>query len=994
MDIVCFGQQNWNICWTAKQQLMTRLAERGHRVLYVDPMPAEPKDAERLARSPEYGVPGLRRIGPRDLWVYSYLRVPGLRWRLNRMRFHRMAPRVLAEIGFQAPVGLCLHPMQLPVMERSGCRAWVYYAVDEYTAYGETPEWERRIIRDQENSILERAELVLAVSPRLHERFARTNPESHLLENGSDAEHYHPDRLDRIAVHPAMADLSGPVVGLFGQIDDRIDQDLVIELARRHGDWTFAMAGRVRGIDPARLQAEPNIRLLGFQPYEVLPNFAKAVDVWWLPYVQSELTNACNPLKLFEYLATGKPVVATPLDGIRSTRHYVDLASGVDGFDAALTAAIADPAKGRGERLAATAANDWYDRVDRLEAFLERAVGIAAARGRPEARALVPARRMAARSRRLPYISEHGLPREPYVGRVQRVARLGTGALGKTWYAARLAARAVSGDPAPVRNILVVRHGFLGDFVVMMPALAHLRRRYPEARIVLGVQHDMTSAPLFDGNPYVDEVIGIDFLKHKGSRAAQLRGMAGLFARGFDLVIAGGEPNALPEGHQTGAPRYYGLYDGYPDQELQGRLMTRDGFRHEADNNLALVEAITGVPATEEQRAPVLPLPEPVIAERAAAIGSALDLPVGGRVLTIHPGSKRASRRWPLERLAEVATRLLTRMDDLTVVLTGGGGEKELTGTILAGIPDGLRGRVRDAAGATDLLGLVALLDRSAALLSNDTGVMHLGRSRGTPLVALLGPENDKLWGPHPLGPGPAIALRRIVPCAPCQLDRCGPHYCMRGLTVDEVEAAVLSMIGTGRPADGRLVPLDARRRRAGWKALAAEGYALPLVTVLARADSGRSLAATLDAVLPVVERQSYPNIEILGVGGPADAGWSDGRDPVRRQALPIRTVIVEPGMDPASRAAPAAAWGELVAPLEPGQDWPSAHLAVAVAAATRAPEFEVFRDGRPVPGAGADTAALPGAVLRRRSLLSGSVAASAELRQGGALAPPVTGDT
>lgn len=989
MDIVCFGQQNWDICWTAKQQLMTRLAERGHRVLYVDPMPAEPEAAERLARSPEYGVPGLRRIGPRDLWVYSYMNVPGLRWRLNRMRFHRMAPRVLAEIGFHAPVGLCLHPMQLPVMERSGCRAWVYYAVDEYTAYGETPEWERRIIRDQENSILERAELVLAVSPRLHERFAKSNPESHLLENGSDAEHYHPDRLDRIAVHPAMADLDGrPVVGLFGQIDDRIDQDLVIELARRHPDWTFAMAGRVRGIDPARLEAEPNVRLLGFQPYEVLPNFAKAVDAWWLPYLQSELTNACNPLKLFEYLATGKPVAATPLDGIRCTRDYVDLAVGVDGFDAALTAALADPAKGRVERLAATAANDWYDRVDRLEAFLERAADIAAARGRPEARALVPARRMAARSRRLPYISEHGLPREPYVGRVQRAARLGTGTLGKAWYAARLARRALSGDPAAVRDILVVRHGFLGDFVVMMPALAHLRRQYPQARIVLGVQHDMTSAPLFAGNPYVDEVIGIDFLKHKGSRAAQLRGMAGLFARGFDLVIAGGEPNALPEGHQTGAPRYYGLYDGYPDQELQGRLMTRDGFRHEADNNLALVEAVTGVRATEEQRAPILPLPEPVIAERAAAIGAALGLPAEGRVLTIHPGSKRASRRWPLERLAEVATRLLTRMDDLTIVLTGGGGEAELTGTILAGIPETHRPRVRDAAGATDLLGLVALLDRSSALLSNDTGVMHLGRSRGTPLVALLGPENDKLWGPHPLGPGPAIALRRIVPCAPCQLDRCGPHYCMRGLTVDEVEAAVASMIDAGRPADGRLVPLDARRRRAGWKALAGEGYALPLVTVVARATDGMGLGATLDAVLPVVERQSYPNIEILAVGGPADAGWTDTRDPVRRKALPIRTASLEPGQDPQTRIA-SAAWGELVAQLEPGRNWPSAHLGVAVAAATRAPEFDVFVDGRPVPDAAPDRRS----VMRRRFLLASDAHAPRQVPVAGSLMPPAVGD-
>ena len=87
---------------------------------------------------------------------------------------------------------------------------------------------------------------------------------------------------------------------------------------------------------------------------------------------------------------------------------------------------------------------------------------------------------------------------------------------------------------------------------------------------------------------------------------------------------------------------------------------------------------------------------------------------------------------------------------------------------------------------------------------------------------------------------------------------------------------------------------------------LAFSGFrlALPLVTVLARADGGRTLAGTLDAVLPVVERQSYPNIEILGVGGPADAGWTDSRDPVRRQALPIRSIVVEPETEPATRPA------------------------------------------------------------------------------------------
>lgn len=949
MDILFLGQQNWDVCWTAKQQFATRLSERGHRLLYVDPDPAKPGEA--VGDGP---IPGLRRIGPRDLWVYTYVPVPALRWRLNRLRFPRMAPRVLGHLGFHAPVTLCLHPSQLPWLERSDPRAVVYYAVDEYTAYGEMSEEERGRIRELENRLLSRADVALSLSHRLHERFSRHNQASLMLENGADYEHYQPERLARIPVHPDVERLPGPRIGFFGQIDDRLDQGLLTDLARSRPGWQFVMAGRVKGIDTSALESLPNIRLLGYQPYEDLPNVAAGIDAWIVPYVQNELTHSCNPLKVYEYLATGRPVVSTPLDGLIACRDAVDLAAGADGFRAALDRVLADPAAGREKRLEVASANTWDARVDRLEEIFELAVRRSLRRTSAEpGRALAPVRRIRGQVRPRTYVTEHGQVRPASFGRVQRVAWAATRALGAAYYSARLAARLATDrrGPVRVRSILVVRQGYLGDFVALLPALAALRRAYPRARITLGVQHDMSSAGLFRDCPDVDEVIPIDFL-HKKERWFQAKGLAKLFARGFDMVIAGGEPFTVPEGHLTGAPFYYGLHDGFQDQEVQGRLLSRDLGRHEADNNLALVEAVTGTVGSDGDRVPVLPFPHEAIAAAGAEAARKVGLPDGGRLLIVHPGSQRASRRWPVDRLARVVERVLRRMPDLTVLITGTGGERALADDLRARLPADLQPSLRDGVGRTDLSGLIGLLDRTTAVLCNDTGVMHLARARGAPLVALLGPENPKVWGPHPLGTGPAIALRREVPCAPCRLDSCAALHCMRSLPEEEVEAALVQLLEAGRAPEGAgLLPVEKWFRRLRWGDLARAGHALPGVTVVVRQEPGLSVDGTLAAVLPQVERQTYPNVEILVLAEGGGAGWTDTRSQERRRSLPIRVAAAPSSEDEVWDAAARQASGSLVAAIRPGARWWPVRLSLDVAAAYRAPEASFFADGRPAVG-------------------------------------------
>ena len=932
MDLICFGQQNWDYCWTGKQHLMTRLARRGHRVLYVDPQALQ--DVASLADHLRALAPvatgfAVREVAP-GLSVFTHRHAPILGWRLNEARRPRVLRSLARRLGFQRPVALVLHPDARPFLRAVRPAATVYYAVDEMTAFGGMTEAERRRMRAAEEALLAEADLALCVSPRLLERFRRTQPRSYLLENGADVDHFAPARLARAPRHPAMAGLPSPRLVFVGQVDERLDQPLLVTLARARRDCAVVLAGRVKpGVDVSALAAEPNVHLIGYQPYEELPSVLAGADVCLVPYRLTDLTQSCNPLKVFEYLASGRPVVTTPLDGLGRTAGVVEVADTPERFVEAVGRALADPAAGREARLAVAAANGWEQRADELERRLEEAVAAASARTAGGARPRV--RRRARRG-------GSGTPHGPHdADRLSWCGRLAFWAFtlaGHVYYALRVAARALRGEPHPaVRRILVARRCRLGDLVVALPALARLRAIYPRARIVLGVQRGMSAGALLEASPDVDEVRVLDFLA-RPTRAGRLAGALSLFLEGYDVVVSGASFFLLREAFFAGAPRRVGLDDGHPLQRLNSRTVALDPTRHEADNNLAVVETLG--PSPHAAARPPLSLPPAAVQDGWRRVAAALRIGEDATLVVVHPGAQKPSRRWPVDRVGALVRRLLERRADLTVVLTGVPDEAPLVDAVLCALPPPLASRAASAVGLTDLPALVALLDRAAAVVCNDTGLLHLARARGAPLVALLGPENDRRWGPDPAGPGTAIAIRHEVPCAPCLRWDCAAQFCLRALGVDEVEAAVLALLDGER---GRLPGFTRRATRWTWDRLDAAGFEVPLVSVLlAAADHGRAAAEALRAAGPALAaamRQTYPRLEVVvAVDGVAEAdrllAALDGPGGVT-----ARVVRSAAG---AWRAALDASAGTLVAPLEPGVVWLPGKVGADVALLQRDP--------------------------------------------------------
>jgi UDP-galactopyranose mutase len=261
MNIICFGQQDWSHCWTGKQQLLTRLARRGHRILYVDPTwsrePRRLPDELRVLVSSR--PPGLREVGPGTLFVHRHAFLPSLGWRLN-VRMHRVAlARLVRALHLPGAVALVMRPGDADRVDAVRPAARVYFAVDEWTEFPGYRAEERLRLRADEEEQLRRAHLALAVSPRLVQRFRELCPRVELLENGSDCEHLAPASLARAAPDPEIAALpgpSGPRIGFIGQVDERLDQELVRALALARPAWQLVLVGRNRpGADLAQLVA-------------------------------------------------------------------------------------------------------------------------------------------------------------------------------------------------------------------------------------------------------------------------------------------------------------------------------------------------------------------------------------------------------------------------------------------------------------------------------------------------------------------------------------------------------------------------------------------------------------------------------------------------------------------------------------------------------------------------------------------------------------------
>ncbi|MFN0185524.1 MAG: glycosyltransferase [Aquabacterium sp.] len=366
IGIVYFGNEWFAENRTSSHHMARRLC--GHLpLLYVDspgmrPPTSSGRDLRRILAKLGQALRRPRQVGD-QLWHCTVPQLPWRRWSwvqgLNRWFGAWAVRRAMRHAGIERAILWFVVPHPSFMLDQVPHEASVYYCIDDYAAH---PGVDRQAIQACDEALTRTADHVFVAPPALVAAKLELNPHTTFSPHGVDVELFATAQSPQTPVPAMAAALRAPVIGYFGLIAAWTDVDMLAWMAQQRPDWQWLLVGHA-AVDVSSLRALPNVTMAGAQPYESLPGWAKAFDVAIIPYRQNQQVRNANPLKLREYLATGKPIVSAPTPEVDRFGDLVRVASTPPAFMAAIETALAeDTADMRDRRMAAVRHMGWDQR--------------------------------------------------------------------------------------------------------------------------------------------------------------------------------------------------------------------------------------------------------------------------------------------------------------------------------------------------------------------------------------------------------------------------------------------------------------------------------------------------------------------------------------------------------------------------------------------------------------------------------------------------------
>lgn len=399
-DIVFISSIEWDFLWQGPQEIATRLARAGNRVLYVENTGVRSpglRDTNRVVNrlqkwAGSIGTDGVREVAP-DLYVCAPLVLPpfGARWQreINRRLLLPLVARAARSLGMRDPLLWTYLPtdtaLDLIRLLRTNRSVVVYYYVDNFSLL--TPNV--RQLERSERELLESSDLVFATCKELAARCAPWTNKTHIFPYGVNLDAFPLKESARAAAHgnsngdshthiaesPSVED--SPTIGYVGGLHRHVDFELLEAMARSRPSWTWIYVGTIQTTEGDRLAELPNVRLLGAQPHEALAAYIDGFDVCIVPYLNSPYTQTVVPTKINEYLAVGKPVVSTNIPAVSdfNDKHHVLLTTDTQpaNFLSAIERALRSPqdATTVARRRQVASFGDWQTRLEQMSELVE-----------------------------------------------------------------------------------------------------------------------------------------------------------------------------------------------------------------------------------------------------------------------------------------------------------------------------------------------------------------------------------------------------------------------------------------------------------------------------------------------------------------------------------------------------------------------------------------------------------------------------------------------
>ncbi|HEY7383905.1 MAG TPA: glycosyltransferase family 1 protein [Beijerinckiaceae bacterium] len=299
--LVCFSHLRWDFVWQRPQHLLSRAAKQ-FRVLFVEEPVFKPVVTPHMDVSHRPG--GITIAVPVLPEGLSEAQI--VRWQ------RKLLDGLLAGETESGRVLWYYTPMALSFSNHLESDLCVYDNMDELSAF----RGASRELLALEDELFTRADLVFTGGMSLYEAKRGRHANVHAFPSSIDFEHFAKARGMAGAEPKEQRSIPRPRLGFFGVIDERMDADLVAQVAEIRPEWQLVMIGPVVKIDPAGLPCRDNIHWLGGKTYNDLPRYLAGWDVGFMPFALNEATRFISPTKTPEFLAAGVPVISTPITDV------------------------------------------------------------------------------------------------------------------------------------------------------------------------------------------------------------------------------------------------------------------------------------------------------------------------------------------------------------------------------------------------------------------------------------------------------------------------------------------------------------------------------------------------------------------------------------------------------------------------------------------------------------------------------------------------------
>jgi glycosyltransferase involved in cell wall biosynthesis len=373
IGVLALVPERWGGMWLSRHQVLTRLSRYFH-VVWHNPAPSRSKRPRPVANTDPTPPPakGFEIYEP-EPWLPTVYRPQVLVRAIEQTRLHR-SRRLLEKAGCRQIVLYVWRPELGVALDLVDHDRSCYHIADEYSFSDE-----EHSIPDEERTLIERADQVFVHSPALMEKKGHINPNTAYVTNGVDYAAF-----TRTAAEPAdLAAIPHPRIGYVGRIKKQMDWRTLIGIARQRPDWSLVLVGPTGHMgsfeaDKNELFAMANVHYLGNRSVGEIPGYMQHMDVCLLCYALTDYTRYIFPLKLHEYLASGRPVVGSDIRTLRDFSSTVRIAHDVDGWCAAIDASLS-PEERSAERIEqrrrVASAYDWNRITARIAELLCERLG-------------------------------------------------------------------------------------------------------------------------------------------------------------------------------------------------------------------------------------------------------------------------------------------------------------------------------------------------------------------------------------------------------------------------------------------------------------------------------------------------------------------------------------------------------------------------------------------------------------------------------------------